>query len=76
MSCANWNSNSFNDSVPGLPDFSLPKHTKTGKIYYVNDNKLYQTAIKYTKWLNEIKRTRVRSPTPGNLFKKIYTKWP
>jgi hypothetical protein len=29
-------------SLPGLPDFSWPKHTKTGRIYQMN--------INYTKW--------------------------
>jgi hypothetical protein len=30
--------------------FFLVQHTKTGKIY-LNDQKIYQVAIKYTKWL-------------------------
>jgi hypothetical protein len=49
---------------PGLPDFSWSKHTKTGKIYqrttnytkrpykqytyYVNGQKVFQMAVKYT----------------------------
>jgi hypothetical protein len=32
---------------PGLPDFSLTEHTKTGKIYQITTN---QTTINYAKW--------------------------
>jgi hypothetical protein len=35
---------------PGLPDFSWSKHLKTGKIYHMTTNYVYQMAIKYKKW--------------------------
>jgi hypothetical protein len=38
----------------GLPDFSWSKHTKMGKMHIPNDHRLFQTAINYTKWPNNI----------------------
>jgi hypothetical protein len=45
----NMHSKMFPSSGAGLPDYSWSKHTKTGK-NIANDHKLFQTAIKYTKW--------------------------
>jgi dUTPase len=51
-------------TAPGLPDFSLSKHTKTGKIYQMitnytkrpyiipNGRKILQMVIKYNNILN------------------------
>jgi hypothetical protein len=57
----------FFDYLPGLPDFSWSKQTKTEKI--PNDHKLYQTAMKYTKWSYNMTTFSTSRPS------KFYQNW-
>jgi hypothetical protein len=57
----------------GCQNFSWYKHTKTGNIYQIptnyNGHKLYQMAVKYSKWSKYILTFSIPRPS------KIYPNW-
>jgi hypothetical protein len=68
--------------APGLPDFSWYNTPKRGKIHIQNDHKIYQMAVKYFQWPQNISNGRkidqvlIKIPRFYNARPtKIYPNW-